>query len=483
MAEHRRRLPQPVRFLILALLLVVLAGGGTIWGHAALRASGLVRPAAPSTLPAQLFSPTPQVSGPGGQGVVGAATPQPNSTVPADPARVAARIDAVNPAPKGTLGAVSVDLASGRTLYSRGADTMLAPASNLKVLTGIALLDAVDAGTRFSTRVVRTDTASAGPSASGSAAGSAAITLVGGGDPYLLSVPSASYPQFASTLNLAHSAAAALKAQGVTTVTLSYDNTLFTGPDWNSDWPASYADQVTHISALWVDEGRPAGATSRSTTPALQAAQVFAGQLRAAGITVSGTPSAAKAPASASQLAAVASAPVEDLLKRALLSSDTEVLSHQMAIASGQPASFAGAAAALQQHLTRMGAWRSGAVIKDGCGLSRNNRVSATMLERAWRFALTTSRTEEIADLVPVARVAGSLSNRFSGAGEVTGRGVVHAKTGSLTGVSSLSGWVRTADGRVVVQAMILNNSPDVDAAHTWLDSAWSAVAGCGCTA
>ncbi len=486
MAEHRRRWPQSVRFLILALLLVVLAGGGAIWGHDALRASGLVRPTASSSLPAQLFSPTPQASGPGGQGVVGAATPQPNSTAPADPAKVAARIDAVNPAAKGTLGAVSVDLASGRTLYSRGADTMLAPASNLKVLTGIALLDAVDAGTRFSTRVVRTDKASASPSAAGSAAGSAAITLVGGGDPYLLSVPSASYPQFASTLNLAHSAAAALKAQGVTTVTLSYDSTLFTGPDWNSDWPASYADQVTHISSLWVDEGRPAGATSRSTTPALQAAQVFAGQLRAAGITVSGTPSAAKAPASASQLAAVASAPVEDLLKRALLSSDnaaTEVLSRQMAIASGQPASFLGAAAALQQHLTRIGAWRSGAVIKDGCGLSRNNRVSATMLERAWRFALTTSRTEALADLVPVAGVAGSLSNRFSGAGEVTGRGVVHAKTGSLTGVSSLSGWVRTADGRVVVQAMILNNSPDVEAAHTWLDTAWSAVAGCGCTA
>jgi D-alanyl-D-alanine carboxypeptidase/D-alanyl-D-alanine-endopeptidase (penicillin-binding protein 4) len=59
---------------------------------------------------------------------------------------------------------------------------------------------------------------------------------------------------------------------------------------------------------------------------------------------------------------------------------------------------------------------------------------------------------------------------------------VVHAKTGTLTEVAALSGWLRSADGRIVVQATIINNSPDPDAAHTWLDSAWSAVAGCGCT-
>jgi D-alanyl-D-alanine carboxypeptidase/D-alanyl-D-alanine-endopeptidase (penicillin-binding protein 4) len=272
--------------------------------------------------------------------VVTAATPQPNSSVPADPSRIAAKIAAIKPA-AGTVGAVSVDLASGRTLYSKNADALLIPASNLKSLTGIALLDAVDAGTRFATKVVSADSSTPSPAAS-----PRAITLVGGGDPYLLSVPSTTFPQFASTQNLARSTAAALKRQGVTAVTLGYDDSLFTGPNWNPTWQADYADQVTHVSALWVDEGLPAGATARSTTPALQAAQVFAGQLRADGITVSGTPTATTAASSASTLASVSSAPVEDLLKRALLSSDnsaTEVLSHQMALASGQPATFAGA--------------------------------------------------------------------------------------------------------------------------------------------
>lgn len=433
---------------------------------------------APSTLPAGLYSPTPQANGPGGDGVVSAATPRPNSSVPADPGRVSARISAIKPA-AGTVGAISVDLLSGTTLYSKNAGALLIPASNLKSLTGMALLDAMDAGTRFTTKVVDTSSASA------TASSPRAITLVGGGDPYLLSTPSTTYPQFASTQDLARSTAAALKRQGVSTVTLDYDDSLFSGPDWNPTWLAEYADQVTPVSSLWVDEGLPAGATARSTAPALQAAQVFAGQLRAAGITVSGTPAAAKAAPSASILASVRSAPVEDLLKRALLSSDnsaTEVLSHQMAIASGQPATFAGAATALQQHLTRMGAWQSGAIIKDGCGLSRGNRVSVTMLERAWRYALRTPRIQPIAGLVPVSGVSGSLTARFQGPDEVAGRGVVHAKTGSLTEVAALSGWLRSADGRVVVQATIINNSPDPDAAHAWLDSAWSAVAGCGCT-
>lgn len=440
---------------------------------------------APSTLPSGLYSPTPQASGPGGEGVVGAATPQPNSGRPADPSSVAAKIAAIKPA-AGTVGAISVDLASGTTLYSKNATALLMPASNLKSLTGIALLDAMDAGTRFSTKVVSASpvTATASPSSS-TASSPRAITLVGGGDPYLLSVPSKTFPQFASTQNLARSTAAALKRQGVKAVTLGYDDSLFTGPDWNPTWQADYADQVTHVSALWVDEGLPAGATARSTTPALEAAQVFAGQLRADGITVSGTPTATEAASTESTLASVQSAPVEDLLEEALLTSDnsaTEVLSRQMAIASGQPATFAGAAIALQQHLTRMGAWQSGAVIKDGCGLSRSNRVSVTMLERAWRYALRTPRTQPIADLVPVSGVSGSLAARFQGANEVAGRGVVHAKTGSLTGVAALSGWLRSADGRVVVQSTIINNSPGPAAAHTWLDSAWSAVAGCGCT-
>lgn len=471
--KRRRRGSQPVRFLILALVLAVLVGVGSVWGKSMLTAAGALSDAGPSTIPSSLYSPTPQVGGPGGDGVVGLATPAPNSTTPADPAAVAARVAKAGARP-GTLGAAAVDLASGRVLYSSSPEALMTPASNLKVLTMMSLLNVEGAGTTYATKVV----ADAGSSAG--ASGTTQITLVGGGDPYLQATPSGTSPTFASTQKLAVSTAAALKKQGVSSVSLGYDDTLFSTDSWAKTWPSSYADQVTHISSLWVDEGEADGSGVRSTTPALQAATTFAAQLKTAGITVTGAPAARKSPAGARAVAQVNSAPLETLIKTALLHSDnsaTETLGRQLAIASDHPATFAGATAAVKTQLTRMGIWQKGAVLQDTCGLSRGNLVSAEMLVKGWRHALTTERIEPIADALPVARVSGSLATRFGEPAAVAGRGVVHAKTGTLTGVSALSGWVRTADGRVIIQATILNNAPDNAAATAWLDAEWSAVA------
>lgn len=490
MADKRRqRGSQPRRFLILALAVAVLVGVGSVWGESMLTAAGALTEGGASTIPSSLYSPTPQAGGPGGDGVVGLATPDPESTASENPAAVASRIAAVGAQP-GTLGAAAIDLGSGQTLYSKNPDALMTPASNLKVLTMMSLLNVESPGTTYTTRVVEDAASTSSPSSSsgvGAASatsstgpGTTSITLVGGGDPYLRATPSATEPSFASTKALAASTAAALKKQGVTSVSLGYDDTLFGSESWASTWPDSYADQVTHISSLWVDEGMADGSTVRSTAPAEQAATIFAAQLNAAGITVTGEPTAGKAAAGARTVARVSSAPLETLIKTALLHSDnsaTEVLGRQLAIASGRPATFAGATAAVRTQLTRMGIWQDGAVLQDTCGLSRGNLVSARMLVNGWRHALTTQRLQTLADSLPVARVSGSLATRFGEAADVAGRGVVHAKTGTLTGVSALSGWVRTADGRIVIQATILNGATDNAAATAWLDAEWSAVA------
>jgi D-alanyl-D-alanine carboxypeptidase/D-alanyl-D-alanine-endopeptidase (penicillin-binding protein 4) len=61
---------------------------------------------------------------------------------------------------------------------------------------------------------------------------------------------------------------------------------------------------------------------------------------------------------------------------------------------------------------------------------------------------------------LPVAGVTGTLTDRFATAGTSPGRGVVRAKTGTLTGVNSLSGLVRDAQGRLLAFSFIADGSP-----------------------
>ncbi|OCK13530.1 D-alanyl-D-alanine carboxypeptidase/D-alanyl-D-alanine endopeptidase [Cutibacterium avidum] len=461
--EPRRRTPAwvPVAVGVAVTIIVVLAVV-----FSSLRTGPATNEAERRLIPHRQKSSAPAVQP--GRGVVAAVAPNTPSAKPLA-ASVANRVKAAGAAP-GVLGADIMDAVTGETLYQSGQSTLLTPASNLKVMTAVALLDCTDAGHRYTTKVV---------------ADGSALTLVGGGDPYLRSSVSDKRPEYPSTEQLAKRTAAALKKAGTKSVTVRFDDTLFSGPTWNSAWPIdNYSDEVTPITSLWVDEGMiNNNPWNRSKTPAVLATNTFVGQLRSAGIKVTGSVARHKAAESDKQIAAVQSIPVEDLVTRTLEESDNsaaEVLSRQMALASGKPGSFAGASQALEEHLKNMGAWQDGAVVQDGSGLSRGNRITASMLSHAWRKVLTTSKLQPVANAVPVSRVSGTLHKRFSEPSTAAARGVVHAKTGSLQGVISMSGWLRDADGRILVTSFIVNQTDG--SARSWLDVVYGNLAGCGCT-
>lgn len=441
-----------------------------------LAAAGLERSGAPTTVSPTLFDP-PTVA-PSERaapfGPVAAASEAPEGSLP-DRAVLGERLAGIDTAalqkgvPDGETLATAyqvLDSATGDVLAESNPDRMLIPASNTKLLTVTALLQVFEAADTFDTTVVMPEAGK--------------LVLVGGGDPLLAAAHSDAYPGPASLEDLAAKTAEALKAQGVTATTLGYDASLFQEA-WATSWPASYRDQVTPISALWADEGRDANQV-RSTDPALDAARIFATYLTAQGIAVDGDPTAATG--SGQEVARVSSPGVHALAEQAMEHSNnsyTEVLGMHVALKQGQPATFAGTSAAVQQVLTGLGLWRDGAVIYDGSGLTRENRVSAGMLAGIARYVSITPRLEVVQEGFPVAGVSGSLADRFSDEVSAPGRGIARGKTGTLSLVGTLAGTTVTADGREVAFAFITNGSTDGWAARVWADQGVGIITGCGC--
>jgi D-alanyl-D-alanine carboxypeptidase/D-alanyl-D-alanine-endopeptidase (penicillin-binding protein 4) len=364
-------------------------------------------------------------------------------------------------------------------VYSTGMAGPFVPASTMKLLTTTSALTTLGPDRWFTTKTV---IGSRGQ-----------IVLVGGGDPLLTirrQTDPLDFPRRATLQDLAASTARALRAQGVSSVALGYDATLFTGPAVNPKWLPTYIAEgiAGRTSALWVDEGRVArGNAKRVTSPALAAATAFAAQLRAAGVNVTAL-KAMEAPSAAANLAQVRSAPLGDIVEYVNLHSDNdgaEVLLRQIGLATKNGGSYAGGLKGVRSTLAGLGLDLSKARLEDGSGLSRTNQVPLDLLAGVVRVAASGSRPElkQLLTGLPVAAFTGSLGDRFSSPGTAAGAGLVRAKTGTLTSIHSLAGLVRDRTGTLLVFALATDSAPPDKALATRaaLDRAAAALAGCGC--
>ena len=94
-------------------------------------------------------------------------------------------------------------------------------------------------------------------------------------------------------------------------------------------------------------------------------------------------------------------------------------------------------------------------VFYDGSGLSRQNLVTPHAIVQLLHYAVSQPWGDSFRETLPVAGVDGSLADRFKN-GNLQGR--VHAKTGSLGGVKTLSGYATTDRGEPVAFAIMSNN-------------------------
>jgi len=377
---------------------------------------------------------------------------------------------------------VVADAASGQVLFSREAATPVAPASTAKLAVAVAALAVLGRDHRFSTTVKK-----------GPAAGQ--IVLVGGGDPTLagpaaVGARSPGYPTPASLVDLAHATVQQLRAEGVRAVSVGYDASLFVGPQVAPGWKPIYQTEgdVAPVSALEVDEGaqdltRP----GRVANPASAAAAQFAALLRAGGLTVTGAAQPAKALATSGTIASVASPPVSQLVQRMLERSDNdlaEALARQVAISTGQQASFAGGVAAVKAAIVGLGVDPSGLATVDASGLSPLDRVKPAALLTLLRLAIDPGHPQ-LAPLLaglPVAAFSGTLSGRFGGVAHA-GAGLIRAKTGTLDGVIALAGYLQDASGATLVFATIATDVARTATTVTEaaLDRLTASLPACGC--
>ena len=349
------------------------------------------------------------------------------------------------------------------------------PASTLKLLTAVAALEALGPETTFSTRVV--------------ADGRREIVLVGGGDPFLESKQPTEGParHDASLQHLASLTAKTLHSRGVAKVRLAYDTSLFAGPRVNPHWPRSYIpdDVVSPITALWADQGLDPDGSGRVSDPPATAAALFATYLRKDGVDVRQEIAQTKAHRDARELARVTSLPLADVVERVLQYSDNEgaeVLAHQVGLAVEGEASYDAGVHAGIQTLRDLGIDPSDATIQDGSGLSRHDRLDAETLVRVLQLAASPDHPElrSVITGLPVAAYDGSLGDRFD---HSPGRGLVRAKTGTLTGTSALAGLTTDARGRVLVFAFVSNHVKKAETLDTRaaLDRLASALTTCRC--
>lgn len=132
-----------------------------------------------------------------------------------------------------------------------------------------------------------------------------------------------------------------------------------------------------------------------------------------------------------------------------------EVLFKTVALAHTDTGTARVARRIVAERLRAWGAEPDGFLVWDGSGLSRQDLVSPETLIRVLDAMRRHPHFQTYYDAFPVAGVDGTLRTRMRGtAAEANARG----KTGTLSNVRSLSGYVTTADGRLLLYSVLCNN-------------------------
>ena len=134
---------------------------------------------------------------------------------------------------------------------------------------------------------------------------------------------------------------------------------------------------------------------------------------------------------------------------------------------AGAPAGSAKSSGAIKARLAQLGIAAPELAMENGSGLSRTERISAATLAAVLQAAWRSSVMPEFVASMPIAAVDGTMRRRLKGEA-VSGN--AHIKTGLLSDVRSMAGYVLDRHGRRQVVVMIVNH-PNAPAAQGAMDA------------
>jgi D-alanyl-D-alanine carboxypeptidase/D-alanyl-D-alanine-endopeptidase (penicillin-binding protein 4) len=348
----------------------------------------------------------------------------------------------------GLSGGYVLDTTTGRPLASVRADTPRIPASVEKLYTGATALLRFGADGTLDTRVLGDGTLDDAGTWHGD------LFLRGAGDPTFgsASFTQRAYGTGATTAELA----AGVREAGVRRVTgrVYGDETWFDrlrgGPSTNYGLDVYVGGPLSGLPfnrGLAKEDG-----SALQRKPAAFAAQQLVAELRKRRVRVAAQVGERATPAGAEELAAVSSPPMSTLLQLTFLPSDNylaEMLLKDVGAKYGAAGSTAAGASVVRRTLAR---FSIAPRVADGSGLSRANATSPQQV-----VALLDGMRDQAGfrSSLGVAGRSGTLAERMRGS---SAQDRCQGKTGTLSNVSALAGYCRTANDHLVAFAFMQNS-------------------------
>jgi D-alanyl-D-alanine carboxypeptidase/D-alanyl-D-alanine-endopeptidase (penicillin-binding protein 4) len=369
-------------------------------------------------------------------------------------------------------GLLVVEAETGKVVCAAAPGRPRSLASNMKLFTTSTALSRLGPQARIPTKVFSDGKIDAHGVLHGN------LYLQGGGDP-TLGTPGFYDSYLAGLGTDLFALTPQVKAAGITSITgrLYADDTIFDRLRGVADSGYATSSYVGPLSGLDFNSGF-SGATSSSgfaADPAKLAASTLAHSLQQAGVGVPSEVALGMTPPNAERVAMVLSPTLTRIVNTTDVWSDNffaEMLIKLLGARLGGAGTTAAGAAVVEAFARSHG---SGVHAVDGSGLTRSNRASPRQVVSLLLAMREDPAGEDFIEDLAIAGKEGTVAERMHG---TAAYGRCRTKTGTLTGVSNLSGYCFDKSGRTMVFSVLMNGVGNLTLAHLDQDRIAGAVAG-----